>query len=64
MRLHRRILLTSAPRRNTDPAIPPLSVPIVPSVLDAPRHRLFAPRLAVLIERIRVANREGLAEER
>lgn len=62
---HRPVLLTRAPRRHPDLATAPLPVPIpsVLRVLDAHRHRLFAQRLAVLIERIRAANLENAADE-
>ena len=39
-------------------------IPAAARVLDAHRHRLFAQRLAVLIERIRVGKKEGGSDER
>lgn len=62
---HRPVLLTRAPPRNPGPATSPLPIPTPRTsiVLDARRHRLFAQRLAVLIERIRAANLEDAVDE-
>ncbi len=60
---HRPIRLTSTLNQNTAAVnVPP--TPILSSRLDAARHRLLAQRLAVLIERIRAADKEGSTHER
>ena len=64
MMLHRPVQRPRVPRQNTDAVITPPPTPITVSVLDAHRHRQFAQHLAVLIERVRAANREGIVDER
>jgi hypothetical protein len=61
MMSYRPVQLTHAPTRNTALTRPP--APIAPGQLDAHQRRLFAQRLAILIERIRAAKQEGIAND-
>jgi hypothetical protein len=55
------VLPTAALAPHPNPATPSAALPA--SGLDLPRRRQFAQRLAVLIDRIRQATKEGRVDE-
>lgn len=64
MMLHQPVLPSDTPVPSPTPASPPLSAKRALSALDAHRRRLFAQRLACLIERIRARAKQEVAHER